>query len=104
MTRYQEIDVGNLTRDLSAQGATAQVHWRACRMLGRQRSRVLIYFSRFLVAFRSCTSNPSASVLIDQQQSPLSWYGGNMPTNGPSSWSAAVTDMNAWAAAGALNN
>ena len=44
------------------------------------------------------------SALVDPNQSCLSWYGGNMPTNGPSSWSAAVNDMNAWAAAGALNN
>ena len=46
----------------------------------------------------------TSSALVDPNQSCLSWYGGNMPTNGPSSWSAAVTDMNAWAAAGALNN
>ncbi len=46
----------------------------------------------------------TSSALVDSSQSCLSWYGGNMPTNGPSSYSAAVSDMNAWAAAGALNN
>ena len=44
-----------------------------------------------------------SSALVDSNQSCLSWYGGNMPPSGPSS-SAAVKDMNAWAAAGALNN
>ncbi|HEY1959156.1 MAG TPA: hypothetical protein VGH28_26260 [Polyangiaceae bacterium] len=46
----------------------------------------------------------SGSALVDANQSCLSWYGGNMPTNGPSSYAQAVTDMNAWAAAGAQNN
>ena len=48
--------------------------------------------------------NGKNSPLVDPNQSCLSWYGGNMPTNGPSSWSQAVNDMNNWAAAGALNN
>ncbi len=48
--------------------------------------------------------NGTSSSLVDSNQSCLSWYGGNMPTNGPSSWSQAVSDMNAWAAAGAQNN
>jgi len=48
--------------------------------------------------------NGTKSALVDPNQSCLSWYGGNMPTNGPSSWSQAVTDMNSWAAAGAQNN
>jgi len=47
--------------------------------------------------------NGTSSALVDSNQSCLSWYGGNMPPSGPSS-SAAVKDMNAWAAAGALNN
>jgi hypothetical protein len=34
----------------------------------------------------------------------LSWLGGNMPPAGPSSEPQAVSDMNAWAAAGGLNN
>ncbi len=43
-------------------------------------------------------TNPSASV--------LTWYGGNMPTVAPpaSQTMQAVTDMNAWAAAGGQNN
>jgi hypothetical protein len=48
--------------------------------------------------------NGTKSALVDPNQSCLSWYGGNMPTNGPSSWTQAVSDMNAWAAAGAQNN
>jgi hypothetical protein len=48
--------------------------------------------------------NGASSALVDSNQSCLSWYGGNMPTNGPSSWSQAVSDMNSWAAAGAQNN
>jgi hypothetical protein len=49
------------------------------------------------------TSSPSSSVLIDQQQSPLSWYGGNMPTN-PTTNNKAVTDIDGWVKAGAQNN
>lgn len=41
--------------------------------------------------------------LTSASQSCLSWYGGNMPPFGGSN-AQAVTDMNAWAAAGALNN
>jgi hypothetical protein len=46
-------------------------------------------------------ANPA---LTDPAQSCLTWYGGNMPTGGPSSNASAVNDMNAWAAAGAKNN
>ena len=46
----------------------------------------------------------SGAAMVDAQRSPISWYGGNMPPSGPSSSSAAETDMNAWAAAGAKNN
>jgi hypothetical protein len=45
-----------------------------------------------------------SSALVDSNQSCLSWYGGNMPPSGPSSYGNAVSDMNAWAAAGAQNN
>ncbi len=48
--------------------------------------------------------NGPSSALVDSSQSCLSWYGGNMPPSGPGSWSAATTDMAAWAKAGALNN
>jgi hypothetical protein len=34
----------------------------------------------------------------------LTWYGGTMPPGGPRSDAQAVSDMNAWAAAGAMNN
>lgn len=44
------------------------------------------------------------SPLVDSNQSCLSWYGGNMPPSGPTSYGNAVSDMNAWAAAGAQNN
>lgn len=45
----------------------------------------------------------TSSAIVDPNQSCLSWYGGNMPPSGGSN-SAAVKDMNAWAAAGAANN
>ena len=34
----------------------------------------------------------------------LSWYGGNMPPGGPRTLAQATSDMNAWAAAGAMDN
>jgi hypothetical protein len=37
-------------------------------------------------------------------RSCLTWYGGNMPVGGARTNAQAVTDMNAWAAAGAKNN
>jgi hypothetical protein len=46
-------------------------------------------------------SSPS---LTNANTSPLSWYGGNMPPSGPANVPQAVSDMNAWAAAGAQNN
>ncbi len=46
----------------------------------------------------------TSSALADPNQSCLSWLGGNMPPNGPSSNSAATSALSAWAAAGALNN
>jgi hypothetical protein len=46
----------------------------------------------------------SPLALVDPSQSCLTWYSGNMPPRGPSSNAQAVTDMNAWAAAGAKND
>jgi hypothetical protein len=44
------------------------------------------------------------SALVQNGSSCLSWYGGgNMPPGGGND-AQAVTDMNAWAAAGALDN
>src|SRR5580700_7607203 len=45
-------------------------------------------------------SSPS---LTSPTSSCLSWYGGNMPPLGPQN-AQAVSQMNAWAAAGAMNN
>ncbi len=45
----------------------------------------------------------ASSRLTSSSQSCLSWYGGNMPPGGPSD-ATAVSEMNAWAAAGAANN
>jgi len=47
--------------------------------------------------------NGTSSSLVSTFLSCLSWYGGNMPPGGRSD-AAAVTAMNAWAAAGALDN
>jgi hypothetical protein len=41
--------------------------------------------------------------LVSASNSPLSWFGGNMPPGGGSS-AAAVKDFNAWYAAGGQNN
>jgi hypothetical protein len=46
----------------------------------------------------------SNSALVQDGVSCLSWLGGNMPPGGQSSYPQAVTDMNAWVAAGALDN
>jgi hypothetical protein len=45
----------------------------------------------------------TSSALVNPAQSCLAWYGGNMPPGGTTN-AAAVADMNAWAAAGALYN
>jgi hypothetical protein len=42
--------------------------------------------------------------LLCKSGSCLTWYGGNMPPLGSRSDPAAVSDMNAWAAAGAMDN
>jgi hypothetical protein len=42
--------------------------------------------------------------LLAASGSCLSWYGGNMPPGGTRSDAQAVSDMDAWAAAGAKNN
>lgn len=44
------------------------------------------------------------SSLVDANSSCLSWYGGNMPPSGPSSYAKAKADMDAWAKAGGANN
>jgi hypothetical protein len=45
----------------------------------------------------------SSPLLVDPTLSCLTWYGGDMPPGGGDN-PAAVSDMNAWAAAGALDN
>ncbi|HTB73127.1 MAG TPA: hypothetical protein VK762_07775 [Polyangiaceae bacterium] len=47
--------------------------------------------------------NGTGSILA-KTGSCLSWLGGTMPPGGPRSEPMAVSDMNAWAAAGAKNN
>jgi hypothetical protein len=46
----------------------------------------------------------TSSGLVSTYSSDLSWFGGNMPPGGPGSYPTAAADMQAWAAAGALNN
>jgi hypothetical protein len=48
--------------------------------------------------------NGTGSTLLVSGSSPLTWFGGNMPIGGPASNAQAVSDMNAWVAAGALDN
>jgi hypothetical protein len=45
-----------------------------------------------------------ASSRLTGPGSCLTWYGGTMPFGGPRSDPQAVSAMNAWAAAGAMNN
>jgi hypothetical protein len=45
----------------------------------------------------------SSSALVQNGNSCLSWFAGNMPPGGGPN-PQAVKDMNAWAAAGAQNN
>jgi hypothetical protein len=47
--------------------------------------------------------NGTSSPLVSQSQSCLTWFGGNMPPGGGSN-AQAVTDLDAWVAAGALDN
>ena len=47
--------------------------------------------------------NGTSSSLVNPSRSDLTWYGGTMPPGGGSN-AQAVADMNAWAAAGALDN
>lgn len=46
----------------------------------------------------------TSSILVASFGSCLSWYGGTMPPGGPRTDAQATSDMNAWAAAGAMNN
>jgi hypothetical protein len=46
----------------------------------------------------------TTSPIVSPQQSRISWYGGDMPPKGPKSVPSATADMNAWVAAGALQN
>ena len=48
--------------------------------------------------------NGASSRLVSTSTSRLTWYGGDMPPRGPTTWAQAVADMNAWAKAGALQN
>jgi hypothetical protein len=47
--------------------------------------------------------NGTSSKLTSSSQSILSWYGGSMPPSGPSD-ATAVSQMDAWVAAGAADN
>jgi hypothetical protein len=43
------------------------------------------------------------ALMVDPNQSPFTWFGGNMPVNGGAN-AAAAKDFNAWYAAGGKNN
>jgi hypothetical protein len=49
------------------------------------------------------TKNPTASSIANDNTSPLSWFGGNMPGR-PTKNQKAHDDISAWVSAGALNN
>jgi hypothetical protein len=46
----------------------------------------------------------TSPALTNSSRSVLSWYGGNMPPGLPAQSAQAVSDFNAWAAAGGTNN
>jgi hypothetical protein len=48
--------------------------------------------------------NGTGSTIVSSSSSDISWFGGSMPPQGPSSEPAAALDMKAWVAAGAANN
>ena len=50
------------------------------------------------------TSNPSASSLINEAESPLAWFGGGMPIDNPSENPEAAAKIKAWVLDGAKNN
>jgi hypothetical protein len=54
-------------------------------------------------SYLSSYINGTSSRLVSPSQSCLTWFGGNMPPGGGSD-AQAVTDLDAWVAAGALNN
>jgi hypothetical protein len=49
-------------------------------------------------------ANPSRSTIAVEGQSPLSWLGGNMPTDGTADNALAADAVKAWVAAGAKND
>jgi hypothetical protein len=54
-------------------------------------------------SYLSSYINGTSSKLVVQGKSCLTWFGGDMPPGGGSD-AQAVTDLDAWVAAGALNN
>jgi hypothetical protein len=56
----------------------------------------------FLLEYNQVGTSPPG--LTDPNSSWLAWYGGNMPESGTSCNPQAMSDLNAWAAAGGQNN
>jgi len=50
------------------------------------------------------TSNPSASSIINPDESPLAWFGGGMPIDNPEENPDAAAKLKAWVLAGAQKN
>ncbi len=53
---------------------------------------------------KDCGSPNCIATLANSSSSVLSWFGGSMPPGGTTSDAQATSDVNAWAAAGALDN
>jgi hypothetical protein len=79
-------------------GAGAACDCKQCHSQGSSASNLYSWLSG-----RGYMSAPNPSFLSGARDG-LTWFGGGMPPNGAASNSQAVSDFNAWAAAGAQNN
>jgi hypothetical protein len=61
-------------------------------------------YKGLVTAFLVDPAHPTMSAIADPNQSPLSWFGGNMPQDMPVPNAQAKADVAAWVAAGAQEN
>jgi hypothetical protein len=79
-------------------GAGTDCDCKSCHSQGNSASALYSWLSG-----RGYMSAPNPSFLSSARDG-LTWFGGGMPPNGAASNSQAVSDFNAWAAAGAKND
>jgi hypothetical protein len=61
-------------------------------------------YKGMVAAFLIDPTHPTMSAIADPNQSPLVWFGGNMPRDNLASNAQAKIDVAAWVAAGAQEN